>query len=287
MAKTRKRCPNGSRRNKEGGCVKKGTPKSCPQGKERNPKTNRCRKISQGKPKKLKVLPDDQEYHVYIICKNKKIFQERVKTLEKYKGTKIHKFYFVKGVFLKDTEANRKKTKKLNTRHNTLMKNRLRKLGAIYAHINALKEIVKNKTDHNIVLEEDATLDHVLPDPPKQSAYLGGWIIPPRITLAGKVRMNVPNLKSGLNEIDYDKFRVLMAHAYYMKSHEDAQKIIDVYTRAEKVKNFDVYLINHKFFTKFYYPAIFVQSRHVSDIDGKVNRNDTRTKDYGLGQLTK
>jgi hypothetical protein len=234
----------------------------------------------------LRALPVDQEYHIYIICKSQKIFKERVKTLEAYKGTKIHRFYHVPAVFLKDTPPNRVLTQKLNTRHNTLMKNRLRKLGCIFAHRNALRKIVKNKTDQNVILEEDATLDHVLPNPPKESAYLGGWIIPPQITLAGKKAIRIPDLKPGLNEIKYDLFQVLMAHAYYLKSHEQAHEILESLERPGKVKNFDVHLINHRFLDKFYYPAIFVQGTHVSEIEGKVNQNDVRTQNYGLDLIS-
>jgi len=251
----------------------------------------RSKKTKKTKPSKktvrpLRALPVDQEYNIYIICKTQKIFKERVKTLEAYKGTKIHRFYHVPAVFLKDTPHNRSLTQKLNTRHNTLMKNRLRKLGCIFAHRNALRKIVKKKTDHNVILEEDATLDHVLPNPPKESAYLGGWIIPPQITLAGKKTIRIPDLKPGLNEIKYDLFQVLMAHAYYLKSHEQAHEILESLERPGKVKNFDVHLINHRFLDKFYYPAIFVQGTHVSEIEGKVNQNDVRTQNYGLDLMS-
>ena len=248
----------------------------CPKGKVRNPKTGRCRL------KVLSTLPIDQEYNIYIICKSKEIFDEKVEMLAKYKDTKIHRFYHIPAVFLKDTKANRKKTLKLNTRHNTLMKNRLRKLGCIFAHRNALRQIVKNQTDQNVILEEDANLDHVLPNPPKVSTYFGGWIVPPQITLAGKKNVRVPDLKPGLNEIHYDIFKILMSHSYYIKSHEHAKDILETIERPGKVKNYDVHLINHRFLNKFYYPAIFVQGRHVSDIDGKVNKNDEHAKNYGL-----
>jgi len=238
------------------------------------------KKSAKGK-KALKVLSEDQQYNIYIICKNKKIFKDRVKTFQKYKG-RIHKFTYVPAVFLKDTAKNRKLTQKLNTRHNTLMKNRLRKLGCIFAHRNALRKIVKAKTDHNLILEEDATLDHILPTPPKKDAYMGGWIIPPQITLAGKKKVNVPHLKSGLNEINYGSFSVLMAHSYYLEDHQHASKVLDVIEGPQKIKNYDIFLINHKFINEFYYPAIFVQSQHMSAIDGKVNKNDQRTKNYGL-----
>jgi len=242
------------------------------------------KKSAKGK-KALKVLSEDQQYNIYIICKNKKIFKDRVKTFQKYKG-RIHKFTYVPAVFLKDTAKNRKLTQKLNTRHNTLMKNRLRKLGCIFAHRNALRKIVKAKTDHNLILEEDATLDHLLPTPPKEDAYMGGWIIPPQITLAGKKKVRVPpNLKSGksgLHEINYGSFSVLMAHSYYLEDHQHASKVLDVIEGPQKIKNYDIFLINHKFINEFYYPAIFVQSQHMSAIDGKINKNDLRTKNYGL-----
>jgi len=291
--KSLKRCPNGSRRNKSPSVKTRKTLRRCPNGSRKNKKTNQCEKsqskksqsknspVKESPAKVLHVLSEDKQYNIYIICKNKTIFKERVKTLQKYKG-KIHTFHYVKAVFLKDTKKNREDTKKLNTRYNTLMKNRLRKLGCIYAHRNALRQIVKNRSENNVILEEDASLDHVLPNPPKQSAYLGGWIIPPQISLAGKQGVRIPTLKAGLNEIDYKKFRVLMAHAYFMKSFEQAQKILEVIEGPKKVKNYDVFLINHKFFDKFYYPAIFVQSQHVSAIDGKINKNDQRTKNYGL-----
>jgi hypothetical protein len=270
MAKTRKhRYPDRKKRTKRHKNTKR----------KKNTKGHKSAK----RKKEMKVLSEDQEYNVYIICKNKKIFNERVKTLEKYKGKKIHTFTYVKAVFLKDTVEDRERVMaKLSTRHNTLMKNRLRKLGCIFAHRNAFRKIVKAKTNHNLILEEDATLDHVLPNPPKEDTYMGGWIVPPQITLAGKKRIRIPKLKAGLNEIKYDKFRILMTHSYYLRDHEKAKEILDIIEGPKKIKNYDVFLTNEQFMHEFYYPAIFVQSQHISDIDGKVNKNDQRAKDYDL-----
>ena len=58
----KKRCPNGTRRNKAGKCVSKGqnaqpTAKECPLGKVLNPKTNRCNKIKKNPKKTLKPCP--------------------------------------------------------------------------------------------------------------------------------------------------------------------------------------------------------------------------------------
>jgi hypothetical protein len=252
--------------------------------KKRSHKKQEKAKKAMGKV--LPVLPEDKQYNIYIICKNKKLFDERVASLSSYQR-KIHAFHYVKAVFLKMTPSNMKKTEKLNTRYNTSMKARLRKLGCIYAHRNALRKIVKLKTNNNIILEEDATLDHILPLPPKQSAYLGGWIIPPQITLAGKKKIKIPHLKSGLNHINYDKYSVLMAHSYFVKTCDKAKSILQIIDGPEKIKNYDIFLIDHHIFDDFYYPAIFVQSRHLSDIDQGTNQNDLRTKDYGLHYTTK
>ena len=248
------------------------------------PRRDRTKKRTPKKAsaKPLKTLPQNKQYNIYIICKNKKLYNEHVKILRKYQGTKVHSFHYVKAVFLKPTSANKKKTQKLKTRHNTLMKSRLRKIGCIYAHRNALRKIVKNQTNNNVILEEDATLDHLLPQPPKSSTYLGGWIVPKQVTLAGKKKVHIPNLKNGLNEIDFDRFKVLMTHAYFMKTHDVAKKILQVIEGPDKIKNYDIFLNDYQFFHKFYYPAIFVQSSHVSDIDNKVNDNDKRSKNYGL-----
>jgi GR25 family glycosyltransferase involved in LPS biosynthesis len=229
----------------------------------------------------MKVLSESKQYNIFIICKNRKIFGEHVAVLEKYKK-KIHSYHFVKAVFLKPTDKNKEKTKKLKTRYNTSMKARLRKLGCIYAHRNALRMIKKLKSDNNIILEEDATLDHLLPNPPNKSTYLGGWIVPLQVSLAGKKQVKIPNLHRGLNEVDIDRFKVLMTHAYFVKNYKKAVEVLKVIEGPDPIKNYDIFLNNYHFFKNFYYPAIFIQSQHVSDIDGSINKNDLRSKNYGL-----
>ena len=118
--------------------------------------------------------------------------------------------------YLKLTQCNKKLLKDLHTRWNTDGKKILAKLGTIAAHRKALLAIYMNKTDNNIILEADATLSAKLPQPPNVSCYLGGWIIPPQITKAGEVKINV-NPKKGLNSIEYGKFSVLMLMRYSLK----------------------------------------------------------------------
>tara|TARA_B110000285_G_scaffold93555_1_gene106945 strand:- start:196 stop:870 length:675 start_codon:yes stop_codon:yes gene_type:complete len=220
------------------------------------------------------------KYNIYIICKSEEDFMERSERVsDKYKG-KICHIQWVPAEYLKLTQCNKKLLKDLNTRWNTGGKKVLAKLGTIAAHRKALLAIYMNKTDNNIILEADAELSSILPKPPDKSCYLGGWIIPPQITKAGITKINVEP-KKGLNSIEYGKFSVLMAHSYFIKTFEEAMELFQT-TITDKIKNYDVHLIDLEYFKYFYYPPIFVQGKHVSEIDAVTNKNDLRTHLYGL-----
>ena len=219
------------------------------------------------------------KYNIYIICKTEDDFLERSKEFDKYKS-KICHIQWIPAEYLKLTQCNKKLLKDLNTRWNTEQKKILAKLGTIAAHRKALLAIYMNKTDNNIVLEADATLSSNLPSPPQNSCYMGGWIIPPQITKAGEVKINIKP-KKGLNSIDYDKFSVLMAHALFIKTFEEAMELFQT-TITDKIKNYDVHLIDLEFLKQYYYPPIFVQGKHISEIDKVTNKNDLRTQFYGL-----
>jgi len=221
------------------------------------------------------------KYSIYIICKDIEIFDEKVEMFKKYKS-KICGIYWVPAVYLKSTTCNTSLTKKLNTRYNTSKNSKLKKLGCISAHRDALLSIINHDTNNSLILEQDATLDGNLPKIPKDTCYMGGWIIPPQITLAGKVKPKVKTKMNTLNDIDYDKFKVLMAHAYFLKNVKDAKDLLYSTLEPPSIKNYDVHLIDLQFIKKFYYPAVFVQSKHISDIDGRKNKNDVYTKNYGL-----
>jgi|TARA_B110000902_G_scaffold259776_1_gene331655 hypothetical protein len=220
------------------------------------------------------------KYNIYIICKTEEDFLTNSQELmNKYKS-KICHVQWVPAEYLKLTQCNKKILKDLNTRWNTESKKVLAKLGTIAAHRKALLAIYMNKTDNNIILESDATLSAALPTPPAVSCYLGGWIIPPQITKAGIVKLNV-HPKKGLNEIKYGTFSVLMAHAYFIKTFEESMNLFQT-TITDKIKNYDIHLIDMQFLNKYYYPPIFVQGKHVSEIDKITNKNDLRTHLYGL-----
>ena len=225
------------------------------------------------------------KYNIYIICKNEEIFMEKCKVINaKYKN-KICHIQWVPAEYLKLTQCNKQILKDLNTRYNTQKKKILAKLGCIAAHRKALLAIYMNKTNNNIILEQDAEFSEKLPPTPKETCYLGGWIVPPQTTLAGKV---IPNVKpnKGLNVIDYDKFKILMTHALFIKKHEEAMELFQT-TIDDKIKNYDIHLGDTKLINKYYYPPIFVQGSHISDIEGVVNQNDKNSFMYGLNEPKK
>jgi len=220
------------------------------------------------------------KYNIYIICKTEEDFLEKSKVISDQYKSKICHIQWIPAEYLKLTQCNKKLLKDLNTRWNTESKKIIAKLGTIAAHRKALLAIYMNKTDNNIILESDATFSAKLPSPPQNSCYMGGWIIPPQITKAGLVKMNV-HPKKGLNSIEYGTFSVLMAHALFIKTFEEAMELFQT-TITDKIKNYDIRLIDMEFFKQYYYPPIFVQGKHVSEIDNVTNKNDLRTHLYGL-----
>ena len=220
------------------------------------------------------------KYNIYIICKNEEIFQKKEKDIRTKYKSKICHIQWVPAEYLKLTQCNKKLLKDLNTRYNTQQKKILAKLGCVAAHRKALLAIYSSKTNNNIVLEEDSVFGNDLPPPPNISCYMGGWIVPPQITKAGKVIPDV-NPKKGINEINYDKFKILMTHALFIKTHEEAMKIFQT-TVTDKIKNYDIHLNDIKMITHYYYPPVFVQDDHVSEIEGMNNKNDQYSSFYGL-----
>ena len=219
------------------------------------------------------------KYNIYIICKTEEEFLKKSNDInDKYKN-KICHIQWIPAEYLKLTQCNKKLLKDLNTRWNTGAKKTLAKLGNIAAHRKALLAIYMNKTDNNIILESDAEFSSKLGNPPDKSCYMGGWIIPPQISKAGEKVGLEP--KKGLNTIDYDKFAVLMAHALFLKTFEEAIELFQT-TITDKIKNYDVHLIDLQYFKYYYYPPIFVQGKHVSEIDQVTNQNDKHTYLYGL-----
>ena len=220
------------------------------------------------------------KYNIYIICKDEERFFEKKREFDKYKS-KICHIQWIPAEYLTLTQCNKAMLKKLNTIYNTKKKSIIAKLGCIAAHRKALLAIYSNQTKNNLILEDDANLSGNLPAVPKETCYMGGWIVPPQISKTGKVKLNIKP-KRGLNKIDYDKFKIITTHALFIKEIDEATMLLDSTIQPEKIKNYDVHLADNKYFKSYYYPPVFVQGKHFSDIEGKVNKNDQNTMNYGL-----
>tara|TARA_B100000963_G_scaffold334203_1_gene327192 strand:- start:1892 stop:2569 length:678 start_codon:yes stop_codon:yes gene_type:complete len=220
------------------------------------------------------------KYNIYIICKNEEIFMKKAKEINSKYKSKICHIQWVPAEYLKLTQCNKKLLKDLQTRYNTQKNKILAKLGCIAAHRKALLAIYMNKTNNNIILEEDSDFSEKLPPAPSVSCYMGGWIVPLQTTKAGKV---VPNVKpkNGLNKVDYKKFKILMTHALFIKTSDEAIELFQT-TITDKIKNYDIHLSSIEFLENYYYPPIFVQGKHISEIDKISNKNDQYSYYYGL-----
>jgi len=227
------------------------------------------------------------KYNIYIICKDESTFRDKATLLTKQYSSKLCHVQWIPAEYLTLTQCNRKLLKKLKTLYNTKQKKIIAKLGCTAAHRKALLAIYSNQTHNNLILEEDAELSSRLPHPPKRSCYMGGWIIPPKISRAGKQAVNLKP-KSGLNPIDYQRFKIITTHALFIQSPEEATTLLDQTIEPEQLKPYDVFLADHQIFTRFYYPPVFIQGSHKSEIDGKgVDINRKRTINYGLQSTTR
>ena len=221
------------------------------------------------------------KYNIYIICKNEDIFRQKAQILQDKYTRKICHIQWIPAEYLTLTQCNQPMLKKLKTMYNTKKKSIIAKLGCTAAHRKALLAIYSNQTHNNLILEEDAGLMNTLPLPPGKTCYMGGWIIPPLISQAEKVKVPIKP-KKGLNKIDYDKFKIITTHALFIKSHEEATELLDMTIEPEKLKNYDVFLADNQYFKEFYYPSVFVQEKHKSEINFQVNLNYINTYNYGL-----
>jgi len=222
------------------------------------------------------------KYNIYVICKNEEIFSQKATILNNKYKSKICHIQWVPAEYLTLTQCNQPMLKKLKTMYNTKKKSIIAKLGCTAAHRKALLAIYSNQTHNNLILEQDADLMSVLPMPPGKSCYMGGWIVPPLISQTGKVKLDMKP-HSGINTINYDTFKIITTHALFIKDHSEATELLDMTIEPAQIKPYDIFLAGNQFFKDYYYPSVFVQGSHKSDIDDKgADVNYYRTYNYGL-----
>ena len=218
------------------------------------------------------------KYNIYIISKEDQ-FDKIKSQFNKYKN--ICHIHWSPAEYLKVKSCNKSLLKELKTRHNTKKKKIVAKLGNIAAHRKTLLSIIINHTNNNLILEADAKMNIRLPKPPKKSCYMGGWIIPPEISKIGKKKIKLKP-KKGLNKINYNNYKVITTHALFIKNKKEAKEILESTLGKKNIKNYDLHLANNELFDYFYYPPVFVQKQHKSEIESIINKNDIFTNNYGL-----
>ena len=141
------------------------------------------------------------------------------------------------------------------------------KVGCFLSHFNLLIDIVNNKTNNVLIVEDDAQAVRDIPDisffPKDSITYLGGFILNRKITKRDKI---IIDHKDGLNELDTDKYRMMMTMAYYIPTWEIAKEIIDTLKNLKRWRAIDICLSNSRNKIYYHYPAIFIEAPFKSTI---------------------
>jgi len=147
------------------------------------------------------------------------------------------------------------------------------KCGCFQSHLSLLKWIVIHQLDNVLICEDDAVqLRDIVKKFPKDGiTYLGGFIMNKKITSKEKILINH---KQGINELDKDKYRMMMALAYIIPHWKMAESIVDRIESKDRVRAWDVELSNCSPKIYYEYPAIFKEEKGiVSTIRGKKQKH--------------
>jgi len=140
--------------------------------------------------------------------------------------------------------------------------------GILNSHMSIIQNIVNNKIDQTLILEDDAIVDFErlkkinLDKLPQDSLiYFGGTLHPPDSfkNKTWKHTKTIQKFKNGINMIDPSKYRILGGHGYYFPTWEIAKQLLDIVQEKEKIRALDtemVYLQRKGIIKYFYYPAI-------------------------------
>ena len=159
------------------------------------------------------------------------------------------------------------------------------KTGCFLSHYTLLKHIVKKKLSNVVILEDDSTL----PDLKKLknikfktdgATYLGGHI-EARLFKEDK-NFNVKNirkkLRSGINKINYKKWRVLGTYGYYIPSWKVALDILECLNK-KNWKAIDIMYTKCPNFKYLVYPALVHMTENslvslIGNSNTKIKRRD-------------
>ena len=139
------------------------------------------------------------------------------------------------------------------------------KMGNFLSHLNLHKDIVKNRLNGVLILEDDADLRNV--EIPQSIAtldgicFLGGWAtslkvkdkhLPLRFHPRNKYGGNQPTL----NRIKRDHYRILQTRAYYIPNYKISQELINFIEGHKRVRTFDLMMAKFPKTEYFLFPAV-------------------------------
>tara|TARA_R110000751_G_scaffold300427_1_gene412134 strand:- start:79 stop:735 length:657 start_codon:yes stop_codon:yes gene_type:complete len=145
------------------------------------------------------------------------------------------------------------------------------KCACYISHTSLWKYIVKNKIDDVLILEDDAELVGELPDssklPQDGFCYLGGFTSNIRLTQGPlKINFQPPEGTSGIYEIDYSKYRMLMMLAIYIPKWEIAYKMLQAVEERGRPRAIDTMVKDTHRKQYLLYPAPFIEKEYPSQI---------------------
>jgi len=196
-----------------------------------------------------------------------------------YKGLDVHRWRATPYDEVSDEDAMR-----MISYHNVPEKNHLCKTACFLSHLSLWEHIVKHKLNGVLILEDDAMKVNfnLIGLPSDGICYIGGATYTPNMT--GKF-IKVDNLKDGINEINFDEYRVLMTMSYYIPNYKIANELISMVMTKRRWRAVDVMLgdiqKNEHLKAYLHYPAIFEERPNNSQIQTK-SRKKYAGKDFTL-----
>ena len=141
------------------------------------------------------------------------------------------------------------------------------KLGCFTSYVCLLDKIVSEKINNVLILEDDCiqidefTKDQLVNKP----IYLNGLFHHPN-NYANKNKEWTEKLKhdlqlsTGINEIQWDKFRIVGTWGIYIPKWEQAHEILEKLNSAKTLTTIDSQISKQRLISKFHYPPLFKHS---------------------------
>ena len=212
-------------------------------------------------------------YNKLVLTMNNEIGKNRISKLNYTDYT-----LFFGDVILK--EVNEKMVDKMP---NISDKCKIGKRGCFSSYIRILQSIVDKKLNNVIILEDDLLQINDIPDNLGQEiCYLNGLICPPKTTDMS-IRfeydlLETYNIKKGLNEIDYDRFKILGTLGIYLPSYQKTKIFLEKITECETYTSIDCLIAHKQLIKYFHFPAIFKhEDNNISNIR---NKNKFKSKSH-------